>query len=465
MVAPPTIAGRAGNARWTVVFWMFVISAVSYLDRNNFSIAASSVKAEFALNDVQLGGVFSAFVLGYALTQPIAGRIADALGPYRVVAFAIAWWGLFTALTPLVPPGIGLALPLLIAVRCLLGIGEAVIFPASNRLVSNWIPSSERGFANGLIFAGVGIGGGVAPPLVTYIMITFGWRWAFYLSAAIGFVVGLIWLIVVRDRPEQSSKVGPAELALIRRGLPAAADAAAPRARWLDVAKDRQVLLLTGSYFCYGYVAYIFFSWFFIYLSTVRGLNLKSSAIFAMLPFVAMTVFSTLGGILSDGLTARFGKRVGRCAVAGLGMTAAALFVALATQVADARLASLVLAGGAGALYVAQSAYWALSADMGGRASGAVSGLMNMGAQLGGVVTASTTALIAHQFGWTASFLSAAAVCLAGALAWIFVDPDHRIAIRTKAWAGATPNPPTGPARSLAARPATHDPAFVAKDS
>jgi ACS family glucarate transporter-like MFS transporter len=242
--------------------------------------------------------------------------------------------------------------------------------------------------------------------------------------------------------------VGAAELAYIRQGLPPTATA--PRARWLDVIQDRQILILTGSYFCYGYVAYIFFSWFFIYLSSVRGLDLKSSALFAMLPFLAMTIASTLGGLLSDSLSARFGKRLGRCGVAGLGMAAAALFVALATQVADARLASVVLAGGAGALYAAQSAYWALSADMGGRASGAVSGLMNMGAQLGGVVTASTTALIAHRFGWTASFLAAAAVCLLGAVAWIFVDPNHELGAPRQGATKARPAPDPRKAPSLA---------------
>jgi ACS family glucarate transporter-like MFS transporter len=146
-----------------------------------------------------------------------------------------------------------------------------------------------------------------------------------------------------------------------------------------------------------------------------------------MLPFIAMTVFSALGGLLSDALCKTHGKRVGRCGVAGIGMLLAAIFVAVATQVADARIAALVLTGGAGALYLAQSGYWALSADIGGRAAGSVSGLMNMGAQVGGIVTASLTAIVADHFGWTASFLAAALVSLVGALAWIFINPHHQL--------------------------------------
>ena len=411
-----------------VIGWLFVISAVSYLDRNNLSIAGGAIKKDFKLTDVQLGGVFSAFAFGYAFTQPLAGKIADKLGAYRTVALAIVWWSVFTALTPLVPPGVPHALAILMAVRLLLGIGEAVIYPAGNRLVASWIPAGERGFANGLIFAGVGVGGGVAPPLVTYLMINFGWASAFIASAVIGLVVGAIWLVVVRNSPREHNGITPDELRYIEANLPPSSTDKAPGPSWRQIVADRQVQLLTASYFCFGYVAYIFFSWFFIYLSSVRGLDLKSSAILAMLPFIAMTVCSTLGGIVSDRLERRYGARLGRCIVAGTALIVASGFIAAATMVADATSASLILAGGAGSLYVAQSAYWTLSANLGGKTAGTVSGFMNMGAQIGGVVTASTTAIIASAFGWTTSFLAAAAICLIGGILWFLVNPHHTLA-------------------------------------
>ena len=420
----PAIAGRIGNVRWMLVFWMFVVAAVSYLDRNNVSIAASAIQAEFGISNVQLGAVFSAFVAGYALTQPLAGRLADRFGPYRIVAFGVVWWSLFTAATALVPVGMAWSLGLLMAVRLLLGIGEAVIFPAGNRLVANWIPSQERGLANGIIFAGVGVGAGVAPPLITWIVVNHDWRWAFYVSALIGLAALVAWLLVVRDRPAEHRMVGAAEAAHIRAGL-----TEAPEARpiaWGEIVRHRTVLLLAASYFSYGYVAYIFFTWFFKYLSTVRGLDLKASALYGMLPFIAMAICSPLGGWLSDRLTARHGARIGRCWTAAAALACAGLFVALATQVADARLATIVLAGGAGALYLSQSAFWTLSADLGGASAGSVSGFMNMSNQIGGVVTASLTPLLADRFGWTASFVFAACLCLGGAIAWLFVDPDDR---------------------------------------
>jgi ACS family glucarate transporter-like MFS transporter len=416
-----------GATRWIVIACTFMIAAVSYLDRNNISIAASSLQREFGLTNVQLGTVFSAFIMGYALTQPVAGRIADRFGAARVIGIAILWWSVFTALLPLVPVGLPYSMAILLSVRLLLGIGEAVIFPASNRLVANWIPSRERGVANGLIFAGVGVGGASAPPLITVIMLSHSWRWAFWLCALIGIAAGLLWVLLVRDSPAESRRVSAAELAYIEAGLTTPAKGKGRSAGWLDIARDRHVLTLTLSYFCYGYVAYIFFTWFFKYLSDVRGLNLKSSALYATLPFIAMALASWLGGLTSDKLVAPMGKRFARCGVAGLSMLAASIFVFMATQVVDARVAAVVLAGGAGALYFAQSAFWAISADIGGPSAGLLSGLMNMGCQIGGVVTAAMTPVIANSLGWTASFAITAGVALIGAAAWAFVDPFHHV--------------------------------------
>src|ERR1700722_15026422 len=152
--------------------------------------------------------------------------------------------------------------------------------------------------------------------------------------------------------------------------MPVGREGSASPVRWQAVVTDGQVAVLTLSYFCYGYVAYIFFTWFFKYLNDVRGLNLKSSALYATLPFVAMALASSLGGLASDKLVGVIGKRAARCGVAAARLLAASIFVWTATQVADARVPALVLAGGAGALYFAQSAYWALSADVGGASAG-----------------------------------------------------------------------------------------------
>ena len=405
---------------------MFAISAIAYLDRVNISIAGSFIQKEFGLDDIQLGWVFSSFVLGYALFQVPGGRLADRFGPRKILALATTLWAVLTALFAMVPAGIPGALAVLLAVEFLLGVGEAMVFPASNRLVASWIPSQERGLANGLIFAGVGAGAGIAPPLITYLLLHHGWRYAFWICAAIGLGAGLVWYLIARDGPEGHPWVRPAEAEHIRSGMPKRAALDGGEALpWRVILGSREVWALTVSYFAFGYVSYIFFYWFFIYLNRVRGLNLKASAFYGMLPFLAMATFSPLGGYISDRLTRRYGKRAGRCGISVAGMAVAAGFIVFAMQAQDARVASIVLAGGAGALYLSTSCFWSVTADIGGRSAGSVSGMMNMGNQIGGVVTASLTPVLARAFGWSSSFLVAAALCVVGSLAWLLVDPER----------------------------------------
>jgi MFS transporter, ACS family, glucarate transporter len=409
--------------RWILVFLLFVLSAVAFLDRVNISVAGTLISQEFHLSKVQLGWVFSAFLLGYALFQTIGGRLADRFGSRRVLAGGVVLWGIFTAVTACVPSQLPYALLLFIAARFLLGAGEAIVYPASNQFVARWIPTAERGIANGWIFAGVGAGAGLTPPIITYVMRTHGWRASFWVCSLIGVVAGAIWYLASRNTPEEHPNVSAGELQHIRSGMPSESGAT-PILPWSKVLASKDVISVTVSYFCYGYVAWIFFSWFYIYLAEVRGLNLKAIAWYATLPFLAMAVACPLGGLINDTLTSRVSAYLGRSGVAAIAMMMTAIFLATGSVVTSTRLASVVLAGGAGALYLSQSSFWSVTADIAGRSSGSVSGVMNMGGQIGGAVTASLTPVIAAHFGWTASFWVAACLSLVGATAWLLVNPS-----------------------------------------
>jgi ACS family glucarate transporter-like MFS transporter len=131
------------------------------------------------------------------------------------------------------------------------------------------------------------------------------------------------------------------------------------------------------------------------------------------------------GGAINDALSRFYGKRVGRCGVAFLGLLLAAVFLVIGSRAASPAVASIVLSGGAGALYLSQSSYWSVTADIAGDCAGSASGFMNMGAQFGGALTASLTPAIAQRYGWTSSFLVAAALSVAGGLAWLLIDPER----------------------------------------
>jgi ACS family glucarate transporter-like MFS transporter len=428
-------AGPQGNLpmRYLLVGWIFVLSAIAFLDRTNISIAGGQIGRDFHIDNPHLGWVFSAFLVGYAAFQIPAGVLARRFGPRRVLALGLVWWGVFTALTALAPPHPAHALAGLILIRVALGAGEAVMYPSCNQFVERWFPIPERGKANGIIFGGVGLGSAVAPPLLTAIILRSGWHASFWFCAVLGLFAGGVWYWAARNTPESHPWVGAEELAAIVAGR---ADAGEPVAAggvrkapvpWRRIFQSRTILALTGSYFTYGYVSWIFFSWFYLYLTQVRGLSLRSSAVYSIFPFAAMSLGSLSGGVASDWLARHVSPRAGRCFLPAFALFLTAALLAAGSQVRGAQSASLVLACGAGALYLSQSCFWSVTADFAGTFAGPVSGAMNMGCQIGGAVTASLTPLIAARFGWEASFLAATALAILGALAWLVVDPLARL--------------------------------------
>lgn len=424
---------RPSYVRWFLVFWLFVLSAVAYLDRVNLSIASAKLSEEFAISNIRLGFVFSAFLFGYALCQTPAGWLADRFGPRRMLTAGVLWWSVFSASTAAISRGVANVVMVLLVIRLLLGAGEAIIYPASSQFVARWIPSHERGVANGIIFAGVGIGAGVTPPLISFIMLHYGWRSSFLMSALIGLAAGAVWFLAARDAPETHPSLSPSELTLIQQGI---SKSVGPKdaglLSWSTILSSANVWILSLAYFCFGYIAWVFFSWFYLYLAKVRGMDLKASALYATLPFLAMAVCSPSGGAISDALTKRFGSRVGRCSIAVLGFALTAVFLIFGSAAQDTRVASFVLAGGAGSLYLSQSSFWAVSADLGGKSSGSLSGFMNMANQIGGMITVSLTPFLADRFGWHTGFYVAAAIAMLGALAWLLVNPELTLAPSSK---------------------------------
>lgn len=425
------LAERSTRVRLFLALWLFVLSGVAFLDRTNISIAGLQISSEYGLGNQRLGWIFSAFLIGYAIFQLPAGWLAARFGPRKVLTIGVFWWAVATALTAILPSGIPHAVSLLIAIRFGLGAGESVVYPAANQFVARWIPTEERGFINGLIFAGVGAGSGLTPPLLTWMITHHGWRAVFWFSAILGLAVGLVWWYVSRDTPDEHPWISSAELREIHNGLPAnpvmatEGGSVPEKISWSAIFHRRDLAALMMGYFSFGYIAWIFFSWFFLYMAQVRGLDLRESALFTMLPFLSMTICSLGGGVLSDRLTHRFGLRVGRCAVAAAALAITAICLVAGSQAAHPESAGIILAIGAGALYISQSSFWSVSADIAGHNSGVFSSAVNMGGQVGAAITASLTPWIAQRFGWNVSFGVAGALAVISAFCWLTVHPER----------------------------------------
>jgi len=404
-----------------------VIGAVVNIDRTNISIAGSYIAADYHISKVQLGTVFSAFQIGYALFLIPAGWIAGKLGPRRTLTGGLIWWGLLSIGTALVPAMIANALWALIAVRFVLGMGEALSWPAANLFVAAWFPSNERGKANALVQGGAQLGSGIAPPLVAFIIYTSGWHAVFYVSAIMGLMIAIVWYHFARDTPRQHASVTPEERAHIEAGVPVRIEGAMPPVPWAKIFSSKNVWGTALAYVGFGYAATIFSTWFFIYLKDGRGFDLKSSAILGTLPFIATTSCCLLGGVISDGLAKRYSYYLGRSLFGAFTLLLGGVVLIVGGHAQNAVAAALLLAGGAGALYLGQAVYYAVAADLGGPYTGVISGLVSMCGQIAGAVTATLTPFFASKYGWSFAFTVAAGVTFACIIPWLFVNPRHAI--------------------------------------
>lgn len=396
------------------------------------------------LTDIQMGQVFSAFVLGYALFQIPGGWLGDRWGPRNVLALAVLWWSIFTAATALAPTFwitefLGI-LGSLILVRFLIGVGEAAALPNFNRTVANWHPPRERGFGMGLTIGGIGIGSALTPPVTAWIMVNYGWQTAFYVAGLLGIGIAILWWWYATDHPQDHPHINKAELQLITgapspQETPSVAASASQTGKSAEVKGQYQTIpwkalfhtptvwWLILSYTCLGYVAYIYMSWFYLYLVNIRGFGELQGAWYASAPFVAMTAFCPLGGWVTDRMTHSYGVNIGRASIGVIGMTLAALCIVIGANAQSSLLAMSFLSIGAGWLYFTVGAFWASTMDLSQPHAGTVSGMMNTGANLGGTLSPTLTPWLADQFGWSIALGFAAGIAALGGVLWLWIRP------------------------------------------
>ena len=420
MTTPPI---RAIPFRWLIVVLLFFISVVTYIDRVNISVTARHMMPAFGLTSQEMGWIFSAFVLGYAIFQIPGGWMADRWGTRSVLTGALLWWSGCTALTAIAASSsladlIGIVGALLV-VRFLLGVGEAVAIPSFNRAVTNWMPTESRGTGIGIAVSGIGLGSAVTPPAAAWLMVNWGWQTVFYLSAAIGLFVGILWWALSRDRPSQHPWVtmpanNPTDLEQTQQetGVP-----------WNRLLRTPTVWWLVASYTCLGYVAYLYLSWFYLYLVNVRGFDVLLGGWYAATPFLAILIGCPLGGWATDRLVTHRGVTIGRAVAGASGMASAGCAIAVGGYTDSPSLAVASLSIGAGCLYFSVGAYWASTSDLSKAHAGTLSGIMNTGANIGGAISPSLIPWIADHWGWSTSLVVTAAVAIVGALIWLKIDP------------------------------------------
>ena len=400
--------------------------------RLNLGIAGKSIQEEFHLSSQAMGWIFGAFAFGYALFQIPSGWAADRFGPRKTLTLAILWWATLTMAMSLVP-FLALRLSLSLAwtfgaVRFLTGLGEAASYPNANRMVAFWTTKTERGMGSSLLLGGVGAGGVMAPALFALTMQHWGWRSSFLVSAIFALVVAAVWFAFSTNRPEEHPRINDAELKIIGAERTAGERTrSAGKTPWRKILSNRSVWALLLSYFFHGYTPFIYFAWFFIYLTHVRGLTVAKGGLWGTTPFIAMTLMSPIGGWLSDQAVKHFGTCRGRQSTAILGMTCSALLLWLGSRTANNAGAILLLAAAAGFSNFAAPSWWAACIDLAPNHSGSLSALMNTCANSAGGIAPVLTAYIATSFGWTRALDFAALMSFTAGVIWIFVDASNSV--------------------------------------
>jgi sugar phosphate permease len=424
-----SVAAKASGARsygrWYVLVLISVMYLITYLDRVNISTAAPVIAKEFGFDKVTMGIIFSSFVWAYAAFQVPGGWLGDRFGARNVLTIIVGYWSIMTAATAAATGAVSF-----VVVRFLFGIGEAGAFPGATRAMQLWYPRHERGFVQGVTHSASRLGAAIAPPIVVFIMTTYGWHAVFYICGAAGIVWSILWFLTYRNFPEQHPLVNEAEVKHIR-GLDAAgsvnqAQTEKPSVPWATLLRSPNMWAIMCAYFTYVYCLWIFLSWLPSYLVDFRHFALLKVGLFASLPLFAGVIGDTVGGLATDWLLHKTGNtKLARRSVAIVGLLGCVCFIVPAALTEDAYAAVYCLTGAMFFLECTIGPSWAVPMDVGGKCSGTVSGMMNMAGNIGGALSPIVFGVLAQFGSWQAPFIVAAGLLILGAAVWAFwLDPD-----------------------------------------
>jgi len=406
-------------------------SIVSYLLRVNITIAGEPIMHEFHLSPVRLGLVFSAFLFTYTGFMTPSGAWADRLGPRRILAGAGLSWAAITILMAYLPgtrfsSATGL-LGTFLGLRLLLGVCESPTYTGAAKAIAHWVPRSERAFSNAVVITGALLGSAVTAPLISWLMVHFGWRHAMMFSSFAAPVLVLGWWLYATDRPQEHPGVNASELEIIEgdgsRRRP-------PRPRpggWKIIVRSAQAWRLFALYGCQCYLGYIIIWWCYIYLVEVRKFSLVGGGVATAAPFILGTIATPAAGALNDRMTVRLGHRRGRIIMPIVALTAAAVLAFVGVRVQNAWLAVLLLSVGAALSWANEGPVWAAMMEIAAPVAGAAGGFLNTGGNFGGALAALLTPWIAKEVGWNGAFGVAGLCSLVGAALWLGFDPTHPI--------------------------------------
>ena len=276
------------NLRWWIIGMICMLTVINYIDRMTLSVLAPTIMDEFKMTNVDYSRVVTAFLLAYTVSQSLSGRIIDRIGTRRGFMVFVGIWSIASMLHATARSAVQLA-----GFRFLLGLGEAGNWPGAAKAVAEWFPARERAFAMAIFNSGASIGAVVAPPLIAFVAVAYGWRSAFFVGASLSIFVMIVWFFVFQT-PANHPRLSAEEFAHIRsdQGDAPAGD----RRPWRSLFKHRQVWAIIVARLFTDPIWWFLISWLPNYLKNERGFSLALIGMLAWIPFLIADLGNLFGG-------------------------------------------------------------------------------------------------------------------------------------------------------------------------
>ncbi|PIA32117.1 hypothetical protein AQUCO_04500012v1 [Aquilegia coerulea] len=409
--------------RWLIVVLCFSAFLLCNMDRVNMSIAILPMSAEFNWSPTTVGLIQSSFFWGYLLTQVAGGIWADTIGGKAVLGFAVIWWSIATALTPVAAK---LGLPYLLVVRAFMGIGEGVAMPAMNNILSKWVPVSERSRSLALVYSGMYLGSVTGLAFSPFLIHKFGWPSVFYSFGSLGTVWFAIWLSKAHSSPLEDPQLRPEE----KKFIAGSSTTMEPvkQIPWKLILSKGPVWALIASHFCHNWGTFILLTWMPTYYHQVLKFNLTESGLLCVLPWLTMAVSANVGGWIADTLVSKgVSVTTVRKIMQSIGFLGPAFFLTQLSHVDSPAMAVLCMSCSQGTDAFSQSGLYSNHQDIGPRYAGVLLGLSNTAGVLAGVFGTAATGYILQHGSWDDVFKVSVGLYLVGTVIWNLFSTGEKI--------------------------------------
>ena len=431
--APATVTRfKLRGLRWWIISLIFLATLINYIDRLTISVLAPVITRDLGLSNTEFGGIITWFLLAYTISQSLSGKLYDRVGTKRGFVCSVVVWSI-AAMAHAFARG----LASLSALRFVLGLGEAGNWPGAAKTVAEWFPIRERAFGMAIFNSGAAIGSVVAPPLIVWLSLTYGWQTTFLVTGVLGFIWLVLWLVFY-ETPDRHKWLREDEHRLIREGQVVegaegslAAEPAAPL-RWRELLRYRQVWAIVLARFLTDPIWWLYISWLPKYLADARGFSLVKIGLFAWVPYVAADAGSLSGGWLSGYLISR-GWSVDRARKLVILIAALLMPAGIFAAFADDAMVALALIG----VVLFGFQVWinnvqTLPSDFfSDKAVASVAGLGGTGAGIGSMIFIFSTGWIVDHFSYVPVLVVAGLLAPLGTLVLFSLSgPIRRIALK-----------------------------------